>query len=93
MLDYLDSRHIGLLDSRHFYFSTASASVILLLCHDSRADFSGFSTSIGSRMAFDMSFTLWPNTSLEPTPVTLVSFRCRFWVGGSRRSRGSVLGR
>ena len=34
-----------------------------------------------------------PNTSLEPTPVTPVSFRCGFWVGGSHRRRGSVLGR
>ena len=29
--------------------------------------------------------TMWPNTSLEPTPVTLVSFRCGFRVGGSHR--------
>ena len=36
---------------------------------------------------------MWPNTSLEPTPVTLVSFRCGFRVGGSRGRRGSVLGR
>ena len=35
----------------------------------------------------------WPNTSLEPTPVTLGSYRCGFRVGGSRRRRGSVLGR
>ena len=36
---------------------------------------------------------LWPNTSLEPTPVTPVSFRCGFLVGGCHRRRGSVLGR
>ena len=29
-----------------------------------------------------------PNTSLEPTPVTPVSFRCGFWVVGSHRRRG-----
>ena len=34
-----------------------------------------------------------PNTSLEPTPVTPVSLRCGFRVGGSRWRRGSVLGR
>jgi hypothetical protein len=37
--------------------------------------------------------TMWPNTSLEPTPVTPVSLRCGFLVGGSHRRRGSVLGR
>ena len=37
--------------------------------------------------------TLSPNTSLEPTPVTPVCFRCGFRVGGSHRRRGSVLGR
>ena len=37
--------------------------------------------------------TLMPNTSLEPTPVTPVSFRCGFRVGASHRRRGSVLGR
>ena len=36
---------------------------------------------------------LWPNTSLEPTPITPVSFRYGFQVGGSHRRRGSVLGR
>jgi hypothetical protein len=34
-----------------------------------------------------------PNTSLEPTPITPVSFRFGFRVGGSHRRRGSVLGR
>lgn len=29
-----------------------------------------------------------PNTSLAPTPVTPVSFRCGFRVGGSHRLRG-----
>ncbi len=34
----------------------------------------------------------WVNTSLEPTPVTPVSFRRGFRVGGSPRRCGSVLG-
>jgi hypothetical protein len=37
--------------------------------------------------------TTWPNTSLEPTPITPVSLRRGFRVGGSRRQRGSILGR
>jgi hypothetical protein len=37
--------------------------------------------------------TMWPNTSLEPTPITPVSFRYGFRVGGCHRRRGSVLGR
>ena len=34
-----------------------------------------------------------PNTALEPTPITPVSFRCGFRVGGSPRRRGSAFGR
>ena len=36
---------------------------------------------------------MWPNTSLEPTPITPGSYRFGFPVGGSRGRRGSVLGR
>ena len=38
-------------------------------------------------------FEMLPNIALEPTPVTPVSFRCGFWVGGSHRRRGSAFGR
>ena len=31
---------------------------------------------------------LWPNTALEPTAITPVSFRFGFRVGGSHRRRG-----
>jgi hypothetical protein len=34
-----------------------------------------------------------PNTALEPTPITPISFRCGFRVGGSHRRRGSALER
>ena len=34
-----------------------------------------------------------PNTSLEPTPITLSVLPRAFQVGGSHRRRGSVLGR
>lgn len=37
--------------------------------------------------------TMWPNTALEPTPVTPGSFRCGFPVGGNPRRRGSAFGR
>jgi hypothetical protein len=37
--------------------------------------------------------TMWPNTALEPTPVTPVSFRCGLLVGGSHWRRGSAFGR
>jgi hypothetical protein len=36
---------------------------------------------------------IWPNTALAPTPVTPVSFRFGFPVGGSHRRRGSAFGR
>ena len=40
-----------------------------------------------------LDMTMWPNTSLEPTPITPGSFRFGFPVGESHRRRGSVLGR
>jgi hypothetical protein len=36
---------------------------------------------------------MWPNAALEPTPITPVSFRCGFRVGGGRGRRGSAFGR
>ena len=36
---------------------------------------------------------MMPNTALEPTPITPVSFRYGFPVGGSHRRRGSAFGR
>ena len=40
-----------------------------------------------------MTDTDTPNTALEPTPITPVSFRFGFLVGGSHRRRGSAFGR